>query len=169
MVAAIIFGGVGIALLVRDTDDRATADPEPGTGVAEALARTIPAGAPFAGLTATNLGVGDDCLRVLVADTSEERSQGLREVTDLGGYDGMLFVYDTDLEAAFTMSRTPLPLDITFYAADGTPVSSTRMTPCPDGTDATCPTYASGGRFRYALETEAGSGASGAPIGSCPA
>ena len=67
------------------------------------------------------------------------------------------------------MSRTPLPLDITFYAADGTPVSSTRMTPCPDGTDATCPTYASGGRFRYALETEAGSGASGAPIGSCPA
>ena len=41
------------------------------------------------------------------------------------------------------MANTPLPLDIGFYDADGAPINRTTMEPCPEGTDATCPIYAS--------------------------
>ncbi len=69
------------------------------------------------------------------------------------------------------MANTPMPLDITFFAANGDPVDQTRMAPCPDGTDATCPEYASKAHYRYALERPAasGSGSSGASgaLGAC--
>ena len=122
--------------------------------------------APFAGLTEARLALGERCLRVAIADETTERQQGLRNVTDLGPYDGMLFVYGSDSDAQFTMSSTPLPLDIGWYAADGSPVDRTTMQPCPTGTDASCPLYASSGRYRYALETPAGGGSAGA-IGAC--
>ena len=134
----------------------------------QALDAATPASAPFAGLTEVRLALGDRCLKVVIADENNERIQGLRDVTDLGGYDGMLFVYGSDTDARFTMAGTPLPLDITWYTADGGPVSSTTMRPCVDGSDATCPVYASAAKYRYALETAAGHGGSGA-IGACPA
>jgi uncharacterized membrane protein (UPF0127 family) len=164
--------GVVLAILgfiaLRGGVEHTTAKAEPGTGVSTALGHTAAAHAPFRGLTEARLGLDDRCLHVLVADTDSERHEGLRGVTDFAGYDGMLFVYDSDSLARYTMSGTPTPLDIGWYAADGSPVDHTTMTPCLDGNDATCPIYASEGSYRYALETAAGQGGTGS-IGACPA
>lgn len=119
---------------------------------------TSPAGAPFAEFDAAHVGVGSECLHVLVALSETQRVQGLRDVQTLAPYDGMLFVNPSDTRARYTMANTPMPLDITFFAANGEPVDRTRMAPCPGGTDATCPEYASKTRYRYALERPAGSG-----------
>ena len=102
----------------------------------------------------------------LIARTSEQRVQGLRDVESLAPYDGMLFVFPEETNARFTMSNTPLPLDITFLDANGQPVDSKTMTPCPRE-ELDCPAYASNGEYRYALELPAGSG--GGAIGTCSA
>lgn len=91
---------------------------------------------------------------VLVADSPALRSQGLQEVTDLAGYDGMLFVFPTDSEAWFWMRNTVLPLSIAFVDAEGHVVSSTDMEPCPEAVD--CPSYGPAGRYRWALEVPQG-------------
>jgi hypothetical protein len=131
-----------------------------------AFAPTQSAPAPFDAFSEMRVALDRRCLRVLVAANTIQRNRGLREVRDLGPYDGMLFVFGGDTFARFTMAQTPLPLDIAWYAADGTPVDRTRMTPCPNGTDATCPAYGSRHKYRYALETSAGSLGAGA-LGGC--
>jgi hypothetical protein len=100
---------------------------------------------------------------VLLAATSEQRQRGLMEVTDLGGYAGMLFVWDADNASAFYMRNTPTPLSIGWFEADGDLVSTADMDPCAD-VDA-CPTYGPPGRYRFALElpqARAGDGHMGA-------
>ena len=129
---------------------------------------TTTAVAPFTGFREARLAVGGNCRRVLVATSAAQRSQGLRDVTNLAPYDGMIFVYANDTDAHFTMANTKIPLDITWYASDGTPVDHTTMQPCPNGTDATCPEYASKHKYRYALEQPAGT-QSGGSIGACTA
>src|SRR5262245_7537715 len=172
LLALTVFGVVlailGFIALRGGVEEHGTSKPQANTGVGTALATATSASEPFSGLTAARLDVGGRCLHVVIADEEAERHDGLRDVTDLGAYDGMLFVYGSDSNARFTMSGTPLPLDIGWYAATGAPVDRTRMAPCLDGTDATCPVYASSGRYRYALETPAGHAASGS-IGACPA
>ncbi len=130
--------------------------------------RTAAAEAPFAGFGETRLALGDRCLRVLVAATQDQRVQGLRDVRSLCA----VRRDDLRLRARHRRSlhdgeHTP-PLDITFFAADGKPVDRTRMTPCPTGTDATCPIYESAHRYRYALERVAGAAGGGA-LASCAA
>ncbi len=125
-----------------------------------------PAASPFNAFSQSRVAIDDRCLRVLVASTSSQRIQGLREVTDLGAYDGMLFVFPFDSFSRFTMAQTPLPLDIGWYSADGAPVDRDRMRPCARGSDASCPAYGSTRRYRYALETRVGAlGAGG--LSSC--
>lgn len=131
------------------------------------LAPTTRAVAPFEQFDEASIAVDDDCNRLLVAHTDSQRVQGLREVTDLAPYDGMLFVFPADTDARFTMSNTPMPLDITFLDANGQPVDTTTMQPCLDGSDADCPVYASKGPYRYALERPAGAG--GGAISTCAA
>jgi uncharacterized membrane protein (UPF0127 family) len=94
---------------------------------------------------------------VLVASTETQRVQGLRGVRSLAPFEGMVFVFPRDTNARFTMADTPTPLDITFFSARGVPIDEVRMTPCPQGTDASCPEYASKDPYRYALERPAGS------------
>lgn len=94
---------------------------------------------------------------VWLADTEVERARGLMEVTDpgLGGKAGMAFRFPADVEEAFWMRNTRLPLTIAYAAADGRIVSTTDMSPCPDS-DATCPTYPAEGPYRLALEVPQG-------------
>jgi uncharacterized protein len=92
---------------------------------------------------------------VLLAGTGDQRQRGLMEVTDLGGYAGMLFVWDADSSSSFYMRNTPTPLSIAWFDADGTLVSMADMDPCPDVEG--CPTYPSGGSYRFALEVPQGS------------
>lgn len=100
------------------------------------------------------IAVDGEPLVVAIADRSAARQQGLMNVTDLVGLDGMLFVWQSDTGGSFWMRDTMLPLDIVFFAADGTLVNTFPMEPCDQG--ANCPSYESGGRYRYALETNQG-------------
>ena len=135
------------------------------------FASTTPAPAPFAEFDQTHVAVGARCLRVLVASTPNEREQGLREVRLLAPFDGMLFVNPGDSTARFTMAETPTPLDITFFSGAGVPVDRQQMTPCPAGSDATCPVYESKQSYRYALERPTGSSGASASgnLGPCAA
>ncbi|MEX1038137.1 MAG: DUF192 domain-containing protein [Acidimicrobiia bacterium] len=106
----------------------------------------------FDGDTASVL-VGDERLTVAVADTSAERSQGLRQAVDLGGLDGMLFIHDADGPVTYGMRDTLISLDIWFIDSGGIIVGTSEMEPC----DAEpCPSYPSPEPVLRVLETELG-------------
>jgi uncharacterized membrane protein (UPF0127 family) len=90
---------------------------------------------------------------VAVADTADKRRRGLMNVTGLGGFDGMLFVWEADTGAAFWMQDTLIPLDIAFFGVGGSLVDRLRMEPC---TTDECPLYSAAGLYRYAVEAPAG-------------
>jgi len=98
--------------------------------------------------------VDGEPLIVAIAQRSAARQQGLMNVADLAGLDGMLFVWNSDTAGSFWMRDTLLPLDIAFFERDGSLVNTFPMEPCDLG--ASCPLYESGGRYRYALETNQG-------------
>ena len=50
-----------------------------------------------------------------LASTPQQRELGLMRVTDLGGPDGMAFLYPEPTSGAFWMKNTVLPLSIGFY------------------------------------------------------
>jgi uncharacterized membrane protein (UPF0127 family) len=131
------------------------------------FATTSPARAPFGEFDESRVAVGSRCLLVLVAADPARRTQGLREVRSLAPYDGMLFVNPGDTRADFTMADTPVPLDIIFFSSAGMPVDHQQMKPCPSGSDATCPEYASKAPYRYALEQPSGSAAAPGALGAC--
>lgn len=103
----------------------------------------------------TTISVGEQRLRVQVADTQAERALGLMHRDTFDPYDGMLFVFEDDSTAGFTMSRTRIPLTVGFYEADGDRVTKLDMEPCDDEPDK-CPVYKSSGAYRYALEVAKG-------------
>lgn len=89
------------------------------------------------------------------ADTAQERSQGLMGRTSLGEGEGMLFLFEAPVQQplSFWMKNTLIPLDILFFAADGTLVSSASMVPC---TADPCPITTSSAPAAMALEVPAG-------------
>jgi uncharacterized membrane protein (UPF0127 family) len=99
----------------------------------------------------------------MLADTPDERQRGLMGRRDLSGYDGMLFVFQTDTTATFYMRNTPVPLSIAWFDANGRFLGATDMAPCLDRAD--CPTYASPRAYRQALEVPRG-GLAGLGIGA---
>lgn len=89
-----------------------------------------------------------------LAETGEQRSQGLRGVEGLPeGLDGMLFVFEEARPATFGMRETLIPLDIWWFDGNGRLLGSTEMEPCPSEP---CPNYGSPGEVAWALETPAG-------------
>jgi uncharacterized membrane protein (UPF0127 family) len=149
--AAALVGG-GLFLVLRSDDDTAA----PGGPLASVLAGARPATAPFTGLTEVRVGIGGDCRHVVVADNTDERATGLMHRSDLGPYDGMLFVFDRPTSSSFTMSEVPVPLDIGWYDAAGRPLDRRLMQPCPDRSVSDCPLYTSRGAYTYAVETLGG-------------
>jgi uncharacterized membrane protein (UPF0127 family) len=87
---------------------------------------------------------------LLAARSAEQRSRGLMQVTDLQGYSGMAFLYDTDVSNTFYMRNTPTPLSIAWIDAAGAVVSMADMAPCDDRDD--CPRYEPAGPYRSAIE-----------------
>ncbi|HEX3669090.1 MAG TPA: DUF192 domain-containing protein [Acidimicrobiia bacterium] len=158
--AAALVGG-GLVLLLGRDDDTVS----PGGPLASVLAGARPATAPFPQLTEVRLGIGGDCRRTVVADRTDERATGLMRRSDLGPYDGMLFVFGTPTSSSFTMSDVPVPLDIGWYDAEGRPVDRLLMQPCPGRSVSDCPVYSSRGPYTYAVETLGGQLPSGALSG----
>ena len=87
----------------------------------------------------------------LLADTDVKRERGLMGRTDLGGADAMVFVFQADSSLPFIMTNVPVPLSIAWFDARGRLVRATDMEPCPPQLT-TCPTYAAGRPYRYAIE-----------------
>jgi uncharacterized membrane protein (UPF0127 family) len=154
---------LGVALLVGActsgesagrpaADARSTTEPATEAEPASDLPVIAPFGRGGAEFTAADGTVRCSC--VLVADTAEERSQGLMNVTDLQGYAGMVFVFAEDVESRFTMRDTPMPLTIGWFSADGSLVSTADMDPCLGGGE--CPAYPAAGPYRFALEVPQG-------------
>jgi uncharacterized membrane protein (UPF0127 family) len=94
---------------------------------------------------------------LLVADSDDLRQQGLMGVDDpdLGGYDGMLFVFEADSEGGFWMKDTLIPLSIAFADGEGAVVGTADMVPCPPDTS-NCPVTRPDVAYRYAVEVSAG-------------
>ncbi|NNC93204.1 MAG: DUF192 domain-containing protein [Acidimicrobiia bacterium] len=90
---------------------------------------------------------------VAVADTNEQRVQGLMGVEDLDPLFGMLFVFESASVRSFWMKDTLIPLDIAFFDSSGAFVTKTTMEPCRVDD---CPTYSSERAARYALEAPQG-------------
>lgn len=91
-------------------------------------------------------------LCLLHADTTPERSQGLMQVTDLEGHDGMLFTVEEPSPGAFYMYRTVVPLSIGWFGPDGAFVSRADMEPCPSEDPAACDRYPPDGAWSSAIE-----------------
>ena len=106
------------------------------------------------GFEVTEITVEEQSLTVAVAETSSERSQGLRDVERLPvGLDGMVFVFEETRPATFGMRDTLIPLDIWWFDEEGRLLGSTEMEPC---TTQDCPTYPSPAEVAWALETPMG-------------
>jgi len=168
-VALVAVGVIAVAVGVVKVLD-VVGDPDPSAGglpLSAILNRATPAQAPFVGLGELKIAIGHDhCLRVAVADTEAERIAGLRGRTDLGQYDGMLFVFQGPTQSAFTMSGVTDPLDIGFFGSDGARDSTRAMKPCPDHAESQCPIYRADGPYVYAVETNKGH-LPGGPITAC--
>ena len=70
-------------------------------------------------LAITREGGGTVTVTAELARTNEERMKGLMFRTSLPDGEGMLFIYDHDLQMSFWMKNTPLPLSIAFISAAG--------------------------------------------------
>ena len=146
----------------------ATASPTPSTTAVAlpppapmvATRPPAPARRPLPGFGETDFRVTSDDGRTfdgvaLLADDGPSRSQGLMEQTDLRGYDGMVFRFDSPTTGEFYMRNTRIPLSIAFFDAGGRFVSSADMEPCPDEVRR-CPTYGAAGPYLHAVEVPAG-------------
>ena len=170
VITLVVLGLVALSVVVVKVLD-ALADPTPDAGgfpLTAILPRAVPAQAPFEGLSEVKAAVGhDSCLRLVIADTEEERVAGLRGRSgDLGPYDGMLFVFQGPTQSVFTMAGVDHPLDIAFFDQDGVRNSTRAMPPCPAKAETECPIYEADGPYAFALETKAGELPSG-PITAC--
>jgi len=170
VITLLVLAAIALAVVVVKVLDE-VGDPDPNAGgipLTAVLPRSVDAVAPFEGLSEVKAAIGyDHCLRLVVADTDEERVVGLRgNAADLGPYDGMLFVFQGPTESGFTMSGVNEPLDIAFFENEGARTSTRSMDPCPDQATTECPAYRATGPYVFAVETKAGQLPNG-PITAC--
>ena len=145
------------------TSENGTLHTSPVAPEAAALA-VLATAVPLEGFREGLLGVsgpaGTVVWPVIIADTPAARQRGLMGVADfdaLGGYAAMVFVFGDDTGGAFWMRDTPLPLRITFVAADGSVDSVADMVPCLEPTPADeCERYFPAGSYRLAIEHPVG-------------
>jgi len=96
--------------------------------------------------------------RVELALTEAERQHGLMFRPRMSPDDGMLFAYGEEGNRSFWMANTMIPLDIAFFASDGTllNVNETPMYPDPRHPGSEYATSNSRGAARYVLEMNLG-------------
>ena len=139
-----------------------TAQPAPVTSPATTtlLTAMVPQGFETMGLriVPTDVEVDEDQrddidMCVWAAITPAQRSRGLMGVNDLGGKDGMAFIYAEDRTTSFTMRNTLINLSIAFFDAQGAFMDAFDMEPCREEP---CQSYPTPRGFRLAIEVPAG-------------
>jgi len=96
---------------------------------------------------------GSTTISVEVADTPDERRQGLRDRERLDSDSGMVFLFGEPVSTEFVMEDTLIPLSIAFVDEAGRIVAIRDMEPCRADP---CPTYRSDRPFTAALEVNQG-------------
>ena len=150
------------------THDTLPLEPAPTIGVSvnplaggfhkarQVLATAVPLEDFREGVLGVSGTAGSQVWPVIIAESPAARQRGLMGVADftaLGGYAAMVFVFESETSGAFWMRNTPLPLRITFVAADGSVVSGTDMVPCVTPTPADeCERYFAAAPYRLAIE-----------------
>lgn len=66
-----------------------------------------------------DIEIGNKKYKVLIAESEEDKSRGLRGVKKLPKGKGMLFVWDSPQKVSMTMQDTPIPLHQIFIDEDG--------------------------------------------------
>jgi uncharacterized membrane protein (UPF0127 family) len=89
-------------------------------------------------------------LKVEVAATDEQRTQGLMFRKNLGPNEGMLFIFDEPAYHAMWMKNTLIPLSVAFVDASGEILNILDMEP------QTLDTHMAAGPATYAIETNKG-------------
>jgi uncharacterized protein len=92
-------------------------------------------------------------LRVEIADNDARREQGLMFRPRLAPKTGMAFVWRRDVDGAFWMKNTLIPLSIAFYDARGRILRLMDMAPCRADP---CAVYDPKTAYRGALEVNRG-------------
>lgn len=98
-------------------------------------------------------GESPTSVRVQVAEDEDQREIGLMGRTDMPEDAGMLFVFEEEVEGAFWMKDTLIPLSIAFIDDEGTIVDILDMQPCDADP---CEIYQSSGAYSQALEVNLG-------------
>lgn len=94
-------------------------------------------------------------VEIEVADTEEERIQGLMYREVLGSYSGMLFIFDIQANNSFWMKNTRIPLDLIFIDSDKKIVDIIENAqPCVEGH--ICPALRPQFEYMYCLEVNGG-------------
>lgn len=103
----------------------------------------------------SKFNVGGAQIEAYVADTDDNRAEGLMNITQLPENTGMLFVFERTQTLSFWMKNTLIPLAIGFFDDQGILVDIQEMTP---GSMAQLrpPTYQSRKPARFALEMNKG-------------
>ncbi len=129
-----------------------------GESLEDLLAEAVAAGdrgtpASLRALAVRTVRLGDQRLRVAVADTADAWSRGLGGVRDLGDLDGLLFAFPEPVQARLFMRGALMPLDVAFVDPDGRLARVVSMPLCASDP---CPTFGSPVPYRWALETATG-------------
>ncbi|MFO1431165.1 MAG: DUF192 domain-containing protein [Candidatus Competibacteraceae bacterium] len=102
-----------------------------------------------------DIRVDNTRFHVEIAQTLQERQQGLMFRTQLPLDHGMLFIQPQAAPAAFWMKNTYIPLDLLYFDSTGRLQEiHAEVPPC---TVPECPSYVSNGPIKYILELNAGS------------
>jgi len=105
---------------------------------------------PVQDLTIERNGQEIAFVKAEIAQTQEERNQGLMYRKKLPDGEGMLFVFERDEVLSFWMKNTLLPLSIAFIASDGRIIDIKDMYPHDENS------VFSSRSVRYALEVPQG-------------
>ena len=122
-----------------------------GTGLYIAFNQDSTSSNPFE-QNSTEIYFQDHSFSVEIADTSEERRQGLMFREDLGENEGMLFVYGEESPRSFWMKNTVIPLDIIFLDSNMEVINIQKANPEPNTSDENLSTYQSERPAQYVLE-----------------
>ncbi len=109
--------------------------------------------------------IGDVSFTVELAETSQQKGQGLSDRESLAEGAGMIFLYDNDERYTFWMNNMHFPLDMVWIGANCTVADIRAHVPPPDPAEANpdLPLYSPNIPVRHVLEINGGA-AAGASI-----